>query len=203
MVEQRRNQIAQHVCILKHSCLYPKEVYEPTFRTEHNSVYPSYYYTPYSDEKERYPTSEYEEDYIVVPEKFKQIFGLLTVDHGATTTLTRSLFSMSDVERMVVKIHLAAKGMHINSSHVGYETYYVRVATGSIQPVTTKAFYFPGLEQDLPSLGGRALIKEKFRIILSDDPSISGIFPVIDGQIYLATGFPFVQMQPGSGYATY
>ena len=84
---------------------------------------------------------------------------------------------MSDVERMVVKIHLAAKGMHINSSHVGYETYYVRVATGSIQPVTTKAFYVPGLEQDL--LGGRALIRAKFLIILDNDPRISGIFTCV------------------------
>ena len=50
--------------------------------------------------------------------------GLLTVDNGATTTLTQSLSNMSDVERKVVKIRLAfnLKGMHINSPHVGYKT---------------------------------------------------------------------------------
>ena len=32
--------------------------------------------------------------------------GVLTVDNGATTTLTQSLFNVSNAERLVVKIHL-------------------------------------------------------------------------------------------------
>ena len=69
----------------------------------------------------------------------------------------------------MVKIYLAGKGMHINSPHVGYKTYYVQDVTGAIQQVTTKAFYVFGLEQEL--LGGKALIKAKFWII-DDDPSM-------------------------------
>ena len=61
------------------------------------------------------------------------------------------------------------------------------------QPITTKAFYVPGLDQDL--LGGRALIKAKYRMVLDEDPTISGIFPVTDGQIDPATGFPFAESE--------
>ena len=119
--------------------------------------------------------------------------GVLTVDNGATTTLTQSLFNVSNAERLVVKIHLAGKGMHINSIRVGLKTHYVRVVTGAIQPITTKAFYVPGFNQDL--LGGRALIKAKYRMVLDEDPTISGIFPVTEGQIDPATGFPFAESE--------
>jgi hypothetical protein len=46
--------------------------------------------------------------------------GLLTVDGGATPTLTRSLFNMTEVTPKVIKIHLAGEGMAIKSTHVGY-----------------------------------------------------------------------------------
>ena len=39
------------------TCLYSNEAYEPTFRTGQNAGSPSYYSTPYSGEKEEYPTS--------------------------------------------------------------------------------------------------------------------------------------------------
>ena len=63
--------------------------------------------------------------------------------------------------------------------------------TGAIQPITT--LYVPGLDQDL--LGGRALIKAKYRMVLDEDPTISGIFPVTEGQIDPATGFPFAESE--------
>jgi hypothetical protein len=49
--------------------------------------------------------------------------------------------------------------------------------TGSIhQCNTTKAYYIRELKQDL--LGGRALTKAVFRVILNKDPDISGVYPV-------------------------
>ena len=126
--------------------------------------------------------------------------GLLTVENGATTILTRitrSLISVSYVERKVVKKYIwperACTLIHLMLITTFYKTYYVRDVPGSIQPVTTRIFYVPGLEQDL--LGGWALIKAKFRIILNNDPDISGIFPVSDGQFYPATGFPFAESE--------
>ena len=82
---------------------------------------------------------------------------------------------MSDVKQKVVTIQLAGAGMSLKSTHSGHKTYYAVDATGTIRPVTTRAFYVPDLEQDL--LGGRALIKSKFRIIMDADESISGNIP--------------------------
>jgi hypothetical protein len=67
--------------------------------------------------------------------------GLLIVDSGATSTLTRSLFrvNMTEVTPKVIKIHLAGEGMAIKSTHVGYMTYYVADVTGTISPIKTKA----------------------------------------------------------------
>jgi hypothetical protein len=60
-------------------------------------------------------------------------------------------------------------------SHVGPKTYYVYNRTGSIRPISTRAFYYvKELKQDL--LGGRALVKLKYRVILDKDPDISGIY---------------------------
>ena len=115
--------------------------------------------------------------------------GLLTVDNGSTATLTKSLFNMTDVKQKVIDVQLAGEGMSIKASHVGRKTYYAVDVTGSIRPITTKAYYVPDLEQDL--LSGRSLIKAKFRITMDADESISGIFPVVDGEIDPATRFPF------------
>ena len=115
--------------------------------------------------------------------------GLLTVDNGATTTLTRSLHNMTDVKQKVITIQLAGEGMSMKATHTGHKTYYAVDATGTIRPITTKALYVPDLEQDL--LGGRALIRSKFRITMDEDESISGIFPVVNGEIDPATRFPF------------
>ena len=115
--------------------------------------------------------------------------GLLIVDNGATRTLTRSLFNMSNVRKEIVKIQLAGDKMFIKSTHSGRKTHYALDATGTIRPITTEAFYVPDLDQDL--LAGRALVQSKFRIVMDEDQSISGLFPVVNGQIDPATGFPF------------
>ena len=117
--------------------------------------------------------------------------GLLTVDNGATSTLTRSLFNMSDVSPRITNIQLAGQGMSITSTHVGYKTYYVEDATGTIRPIKTMALFVPKLEEDL--LAGRALVKSKYRIIMDDEDEISGIFPVVNGEIDPATRFPFAE----------
>ncbi len=48
--------------------------------------------------------------------------GLITVDSGATSTLTRSLFNMTEVTPKVIKIHLAGEGMATKSTCFGYKT---------------------------------------------------------------------------------
>ena len=98
-----------------------KEVYEPAVRVQQENVAPNYYTSPYSDEWKEYPSNQPEDDIIVVPKIFQHVFvelsgcvnderhfagmapptnrqydlskeqGLLTVDNGATMTLTKSL----------------------------------------------------------------------------------------------------------------
>jgi hypothetical protein len=160
---------------------------------------------------------------IVVPEKFSYIFfkrekisesqkefagmalpnemqydlckesGLLTVDNGATSTLSNSLFNMRSVQGCSVPINLAGRGMSIKATHSGLKTYYIKDATGAVHKCTTKAYFVPDLEQDL--LAGRALINASYRVILDKDPKISGIFPVTNGNIDQATGLPFVDSE--------
>jgi len=189
-------------------------VNEPAVRVQHQDVAPNYYATPYWDIPDLVESSDEDDDEsIVVPKRFYHIFGkrtgksekvfagmamptdknydlskergLLTVDNGATTTLTRSLYNMTDVKQKVITIQLAGEGMSMKATHSGRKTYYAVDATGTIRPITTKAFYVPELEQDL--LGGRALIKSKIRIIMDEDESISGIFPVVKGETDPAT----------------
>ena len=161
-------------------------------------VAPNYDSAPHWDLPDLVESSDEDEDgdeSMVVPERFSHVFpkkegksgkefagvalpidknydlskekGLLTVDNGATTTLTRSLHNMTDVKQKVITIQLAGEGMSMKATHTGSKTYYAVDSTGTIRPITTKAFYVPDLEQDL--LGGRALIKAKFRITMDED----------------------------------
>ena len=164
-----------------------------------------------------------DESEIVVPERFSHIFfrkerfvdsleefagmalptqmqydlsqesGLLTVDNGATSTLSNSLFNMKSVQQCSVPISLAGRGMSIKATHSGFKTYYIKDITGAVHPCTTKSYYVPDLEQDL--LAGRSLINAKYRVILDKDPKISGIFPVTNGEIDPSTGIPFVDSE--------
>ena len=195
------------------------QVNEPAVRVQHDYVAPNYYSTPYdTDIPELVEESDDEDETIVVPERFRHVFqkreessnhfagmalptnrsydlskenGLLTVDNGATMTLTRSLSNMRNVKQEIQKIQLAGEGMSIRSTHSGEKTYYALDAMGTIRPITTKAFYVPELDQDL--LAGRALTKANYRIILDEDQSVSGIFPKVDGEIDPSTGFLFAK----------
>jgi hypothetical protein len=197
-----------------------EQVNEPAVRAQQVCAAPNYDSAPYWDIPDLVESSDDDEDTdesMVVPKRFSHVFskkqgksgkefagmglptdknydlskekGLLTVDNGATTTLTRSLFNMTDVKQKIITIQLAGEGMSMKATHTGRKTYYAVDATGTIRPITTKAFYVPDLEQDL--LAGRALIKSKFRITMDEDESISGIFPVVNGEIDPATRFPF------------
>jgi len=144
------------------------QVNEPAVRVQHDYVAPNYYSTPYdTDIPELVEESDDEDETIVVPERFRHVFqkreessnhfagmalptnrsydlskenGLLTVDNGATMTLTRSLSNMRNVKQEIQKIQLAGEGMSIRSTHSGEKTYYALDAMGTIRPITTKAF---------------------------------------------------------------
>ena len=62
--------------------------------------------------------------------------------------------------------------------------------TGAIHKpeCTTKAFFVLDLQHDL--LGGRALVRANYRVVLDEDPRISRIFSATDGDIDPATGLP-------------
>jgi hypothetical protein len=179
---------------------------------------PDYCYsTPYSSTNAS--ADKEEDEVIVIPERFRHVFygyeesefagmappirannpeeqGLLTTDCGATSTLTNSFHNMTSVVPKVVTIQLAAEGATMKTSHMGYKTYYVFDRTGTIRPISTKAYFVKELKQDL--LGGSALTSERYRVILDKDDDIAGIYPVADnGTIDPANSFPFVSEYSG------
>ena len=133
-------------------------------------VYPDYYSTPYDQTADYGPATcpKDEEEIIVIPEKFRHVFygyddehvfvgmanpnedpdeeDLLTFDCGATTTVTESLYNMTDVVPKVVTIQLAKDGMTMKSSHIGIKTYYVYDRTGSIPTSKDKSIICQGTQ---------------------------------------------------------
>ncbi len=98
---------------------------------------------------------------------------------------------MSNVKPKVVTIQLAMAGATMKSTHVGIKTYYVYDRTGTLRPISTKAYYVKELNQDL--LGGSTLINADYRVVLDKRDDIAGIYPVSDdGTIDPANSFPFV-----------
>ena len=115
--------------------------------------------TLYPEVEEDPPQFQDNEELMVVPKQFKRVFydcdadfefagmanpkpnfiidsdqssGLLVVDCGATTTLTDSLFNMTEVQPKVITIQLAGDGITLQSSYIGKKTYYIPDVTGSI-----------------------------------------------------------------------
>ena len=125
---------------------------------------------------------------------FDQDVQPLILDCGATSTLTSSLFNMSDIREKEVIIQLAGKGATLKATHVGNKTYHVLDCTGTARSVTTRAFYSSELERDL--LGGRPLIDSDFRVILDKNPNICGVYPVVDDEISQLNRMEFA---PGTG----
>ncbi len=122
--------------------------------------------------------------------------GLLTVDCGATTTLTVSLNNITDVRPKIVTIQLAMAGVTMKSTHVGTKTYYVYDRTGTFRPISTQAYYVKELNQDL--LAGRSLTNTDCRVVLDKHDSITGIYPLgDDGTIDVTISFPFISVHSG------
>jgi hypothetical protein len=121
------------------------ELTNPVVTPKHYSSQP--YSTPF----------ESEELGLIAPGRFRHVFydtdvtelagmaandpvsteGLLTTDFGATSTLTDSLFNMTNVEQKLITIQLAMEGAIMQATHVGTKTYYVYDRTGTLRPVST------------------------------------------------------------------
>jgi hypothetical protein len=63
-------------------------------------------------------------------------------------------------------------------SHVGTKTYYVYDRTGTLRPVSTRAYCVKELNPDL--LAGRGLTNADYQVILDKHEFIAGIYPVGD-----------------------
>ena len=125
------------------------------------------------------------------PSNGPEELGLLTIDCGASTTISKSLFNMTDIEPKVVTIQLAMDGMTMQSTHVGNKTYYAYDRTGTIRPITTRALYVKELKQDL--LGGTSLTKANYRVVLDSDDEVAGVYlKAKDGSIDPANSFSFL-----------
>ncbi len=105
------------------------------------------------------------------------------LDCGATSTLINWMFIMTDLEERNVTIQLASGNATLQASHYGTKTYYAHDLTGTAWPIRTKAYYVKGFRKDL--LGGKALIKQQYRVILDEDPDVAGVYPKTNGEIDL------------------
>ncbi len=70
----------------------------------------------------------------------------MTVDSGATSTSSPSLFDMTEVTPEGIKIHLAGQGMAIKWTQAAYKTHHVAHVAGTLRPIKTKALHVPDLE---------------------------------------------------------
>jgi hypothetical protein len=103
---------------------------------------------------------------------------------------------MTSVEPRVIMIQLAMSGSTMKSTHVGTKTYYVYDRTGTLRPITMRAYYVKELNRD--QLGGSALTAADYRVVLDKNDEIAGIYPVRDdGTIDAANSFPFVSKYSG------
>jgi hypothetical protein len=81
-----------------------------------------------------------------------------------------------DVEVHKTIIETAKEGESIMAAHVCCKTYFVKNRVGNLVSITTSAIYVKGFVQDLKA--GKSLNREKFRIILDEDPDVSGLYPL-------------------------
>ena len=128
---------------------------EEALRMGLNSVSSNYYYyysTSCSDKTEGYQTLQCK-DNVVVPEKFDYLFYERSKE-------AEYFFAGMELQRdQSYDLHRES-GLMLKPTRVGFKTYYFEDVTGTIQQVTTPAFYVQGLEQDL--LGGKALLNANY-----------------------------------------
>jgi hypothetical protein len=100
------------------------------------------------------------------------------MDCGASITITGSLINCVDVEEHKTIIETAKEGESIVATHTCRKTYFVKNRVGDMVFITTSALYVKGFVQDL--IAGKSLNREKIRIILDEDPDVSGLYPLND-----------------------
>ncbi len=100
------------------------------------------------------------------------------MDCGASITITGSLINYVDVEEHKTIIETANEGESIMATHTCSKTYFVKNRVGDMVSITTSAIYVKGFVQDL--IAGKSLNREKIRIILDEDPDVSGLYPLND-----------------------
>ena len=100
----------------------------------------------------------------------------LCTDCGASMTITGSLANTTDVQAKSIIVDMAESGTSMNATHVCMKTYFVKNRTGEVVTITTPALYVKNVSQDL--LSGKACNRANIRIILDEDPDISGLYPL-------------------------
>ena len=115
----------------------------------------------------------------------------LCADCGASMTITGSLANTTDVVEKSVIVDMAESGKEMRSTHSCMKTYFIKNRSGETISITTPALYVKSVNQDL--LSGKACNKIGIRIILDEDPDISGLYPLDkDKQQRLEDSIPFI-----------
>ena len=98
----------------------------------------------------------------------------VVMDSGSTTTLTSSSHNCENCVPINIKILLAKKNQTMDAKFKCTKAYYFRNRSGTLQKITTSAYIVPDLQTDL--IGCKNLTKQGYRIILDEDPDISGVY---------------------------
>ncbi len=118
------------------------------------------------------------------------------IDCGASITITGSLLDCVDVEEHRTIIEKAKEGESIIATHVCRKTYFVKNRVGDMVSITTSAIYVKGFIQNL--IAGKSLNREKIRIILDEDPDVSGLYPLNEQkEARYQDSIPFIS-EPGT-----
>ena len=120
----------------------------------------------------------------------------LCADSGASATITSSLANTTDVKERTVVISTAEDGAAIRATHTCMKTYFMKNRSGETVSITTPALYAKSIHQDL--LSGKACNRIGVRLILDEDPDISGLYPLDkDKQPHIEESIPFISEPTG------
>ena len=100
----------------------------------------------------------------------------ICTDCGASMTITSSLANTTDVQAKSIIVDMAESGTSMKATHTCMKTYFVKNRAGEVVTITTPALYVKNVYQDL--LSGKACNRANIRIILDEDPDISGLYPL-------------------------
>ena len=115
----------------------------------------------------------------------------ICADCGASMTITGSLANTTEVVKKSVIVDMAENGTEMRSTHSCMKTYFIKNRSGETISITTLALYVKSVIQDL--LSGKACNQIKIRIILDEDPDISGLYPLDkDKQQRIEDSIPFI-----------